>query len=437
MTEANDVVLIVLDSARKDVYDRVAKTREVADIRFQQARSASCWSVPSHASMFTGRLPSEHGVHAYNKNMDLSAFTTICDRWEGKTVGISSNVYASSAYGFDRIFDDFVDVPRYQPFPDGIDATSVFRNSTADGMGLYLEFIRESIKSDHPLKSMVNGASVQLKKSLMDTRFPEPIDHGTSSSLRMIKRYLQSSDEPVFGFLNLMETHVPYSYFRGLNSAFVDDVSWSSRGLDRWELSSGSCDPEDEKLYRQYHEATIDYTTRKIRELAEVLEDTVFIITADHGENMGYEEEDNLWGHTSSLSEGVCHVPLDVLNGPASVGTEPTLVSHLDLGDLVCSLRRGSVPEIGRDVVGAETLGMAAGSDPPEEMIHWDRPLRAAWRGDEKVVWTLDEDHRCDWGAELFSDSIHDAYKRARQGPPQEVEVDAAVEARLKELGYK
>lgn len=54
-----NIVLIVIDTARKDIYDAEADIlRKKTDTEFKQMRSVSNWSVPSHASMLTGLLPS-------------------------------------------------------------------------------------------------------------------------------------------------------------------------------------------------------------------------------------------------------------------------------------------------------------------------------------------------------------------------------------------
>src|SRR6056297_3190608 len=103
----NNVVLLCLDSVRKDFFDEYApRLRERADLEFDQCRAASGWSVPSHASMMTGTLPHQHGIHVYNR--DFSGLHRD-ETWLGelprhRALGASANVYASDAFGFDGVF---------------------------------------------------------------------------------------------------------------------------------------------------------------------------------------------------------------------------------------------------------------------------------------------------------------------------------------------
>lgn len=66
-----NVILLCLDSVRKDDFDtHMSSTLEMATEEYDQMRAASSWSVPSHASMLTGKIPSESGVHSGNQNFD-------------------------------------------------------------------------------------------------------------------------------------------------------------------------------------------------------------------------------------------------------------------------------------------------------------------------------------------------------------------------------
>jgi arylsulfatase A-like enzyme len=73
--ELATVFVLVLDTVRADhlsVYgygrettpelDRLVQSRDNAG-RLPRAFANGTWTVPSHASLFTGRLPSEHGAH--------------------------------------------------------------------------------------------------------------------------------------------------------------------------------------------------------------------------------------------------------------------------------------------------------------------------------------------------------------------------------------
>jgi len=66
-----NVVLIVLDTVRKDYFDEYAyRLQDRSDVTFSNCRAASSWSVPSHASMITGELPHVHGIHTHDRYFD-------------------------------------------------------------------------------------------------------------------------------------------------------------------------------------------------------------------------------------------------------------------------------------------------------------------------------------------------------------------------------
>ena len=91
-----NVLLIVLDTVRADrlsVYGYARKTTPTLEriasegVRFDAARSTSSWTLPAHASMFTGRLPHElrakwsgAGFPAIPHTSRLSGLSGLCNR---------------------------------------------------------------------------------------------------------------------------------------------------------------------------------------------------------------------------------------------------------------------------------------------------------------------------------------------------------------------
>jgi len=77
--DAPDVVLVVLDTVRAgnvSAYGYGRPTAPALDALaregalFLDATSPSTWSLPSHASLFTGRYPSSHGAHGEHRFLD-------------------------------------------------------------------------------------------------------------------------------------------------------------------------------------------------------------------------------------------------------------------------------------------------------------------------------------------------------------------------------
>jgi arylsulfatase A-like enzyme len=113
-----NLVLIVMDTARPDYMSVYGYERPTTPFleqfaaqgrRFDRAWSVSSWTLPSHASMLTGRLPAAHG--AYWHRQEVSQETPlIAERLHAagyQTAGFSTNILVSHQTGFDRGFDRF------------------------------------------------------------------------------------------------------------------------------------------------------------------------------------------------------------------------------------------------------------------------------------------------------------------------------------------
>jgi hypothetical protein len=166
------------------------------------------------------------------------------------------------------------------------------------------------------------------------------------------------------------------------------------------------------------------------------------------------------------MSEGVMHVPLEILNPPEGwPETETRLFSQLELGELIARLAHDRPPgeELFRDRVPAETVGLLGGDNrtwgrefSDEELAWWNRMIRCVYEGTEKRQWNsvgerfeyrLDPDRpsRQRLVAEgieisqadrrLFGTALR-AYKRAVSEAEQDTDFDDDVAEHLETLGY-
>jgi hypothetical protein len=461
-----NVVLLCLDTVRKDYFDGYApRLRDRADVVYDQCRSVSSWSVPSHASMFTGELPSENGIHAYHRDFSGLArkdtFLRVLE--DHRTLGISANVWASSAFGFDGMFDSFSDVSPDRRFPEGIHVGQFGQNCEQEGLGKQIAFLWTALAHDHPIQSLANGALVQFDDVTARLPLPKPLDDGAKSITRRAQSMIKDGPEPFFLFANLMDAHGPLRHIvgfdRGLHEAPLNGTSDTESWADVLEA-------RDEALierYRGLYGASIDYLDRVVCSFIDAVQattdrETTFVITSDHGDNLGHEGDDTQWGHVrSSLSEALLHVPLVVVNAPESVGQVQEYVSHLALGDLVAGLANGEVPNVGRDRISAERAGYSGKLNRMDKIPAEKNPvLRCVYEGDRKYVWDgdgeqevfrLDADRaswqgRVDEGfdveryeSELFSGPISAFADQLGDGSDTP-EVDDTTADRLRDLGY-
>ena len=168
--------------------------------------------MPSHASIFTGLYPSEHGVHEgsildpfdiIEKNIKHGKRLFLEDLQDRgyKTIGISNNVWLSQGTGFERGFDEL----KY------IDTTPGWITDTfnqAQKYGDSIPKIVASLAKSGNIKGMANYANAWLSKKVLDTKLNYPLDKG----MRMTADIMRAMDwkGKNFVFINSVEIHEPY-----------------------------------------------------------------------------------------------------------------------------------------------------------------------------------------------------------------------------------
>jgi len=379
-----NVVLLCLDSVRKDVFEAEASAiHALADVSFEQCRAASSWSAPSHGSMFTGQLPHKHGVHTYN--WDYSTIpaedTVTADLPESyQTLGVSSNPYACSEFNFDTFFDVFVD------------SNPLATASDAAGWRRYVEFLSKTLRGEKPLRNLRYGFLTELEK--LSPAIPS--GYAPLWVAREGLRQIERSSEPHFCFLNFMHAHTPRQYRSEYHTDSTVPRDWTSRAYDNWDIVLEQTSDADRHLKneRELYSLSLKYLDERIASFIRTVlkvsdSETTVIVTADHGENLGYDSEDGLVGHFSSLSEGLLHVPCLLINPPSGYDkTETDLFSHLQLPELIVGLAANRTPDVFRTEIPAELMGVGVDDIPAgADREYWNRVIRAAYTGQSKYVW--------------------------------------------------
>jgi arylsulfatase A-like enzyme len=294
---------------------------------FDRMLSTSPWTVPSHATMFTGRLPTEFTA-SWTTRLD-GARPTIGEvlRERGyATAGFVGNYrYAGSASGLDRGFNRYVDYP--------VNLEQVLRSGQISVRTLSLPGVAEWMGSRRLIHGGANGE--KINQDFLDWV-------GT-------KRH-----RPFFAFLNYFDAHAPYLPPAPWDSLFL-------RGQDR-ERSDGYWSrigqlygfpyfpqPYLEETKGAYN-GSIAYLDFQIDSLLTILgqrgllENTVVIITSDHGEHFG---EHGLIQHGSSLYLQLLHVPFAVLGrGVPSRTRVGDVASMQNLAATILDLAGGPDPRI-------------------------------------------------------------------------------------------
>jgi hypothetical protein len=149
------------------------------------------------------------------------------------------------------------------------------------------------------------------------------------------------------------------------------------------------------------------------------------------------------------VSNALLHVPL-LVTGVDESDTESAPVSLLDLGAIVTALATGgSVPDVSRDRVPAERLGMLFYSD---EDPYWTRAVRTVIEDEHRYEWDqtgksvrIQIDKSSDESSEeveipasiteLFDEPLADTLADAR-GDRSGPDIDSGTEEQLETLGY-
>jgi arylsulfatase A-like enzyme len=325
LTGAPNVLFIVLDTVRAKSLSLYGYSRETspridqmarAGVKFDQARSAAPWTLPSHATMFTGRWPSElFKYHEQRLDPSIPTIAGFLGKNGYATAGFVANTfYCNSGFGLSNGFD------HYEDFYENFDVTAgeVFRNAEL-GRRIF-----EVVGEDLTPRSDGRKDADQINADFLDWL---PTCGG----------------RPFFAFLNYLDAHAPYitppraeRHF-GLRPSTVEDF----RVLHAWQgKESLSDDPRENQLALDNYDDCIAYLDaalgRLFDELARkgVLENTLIVITADHGESHG---EHNLVGHGRSLYGDELHVPLIIVK-PGLVPSGKVVAEPVSLRDLPATI---------------------------------------------------------------------------------------------------
>ena len=255
------------------------------------------WTLPSHATLFTGLLPRQHGVGSRTMRAGES-LETLAERLQAagyETVGYSENEFVSPEFNLTQGFD------RFQ------------RAGSDDGTSVLADFLSTWLAQRKP-------------------------------------------GRPFFLFVNVMDAHEPYQVRR--DNPFVPagttpeaiaavDLKVHEQLCDRLGSESSIA------ILRGLYLGDVAAADGKLHQVLELLskakasDSLITIATADHGEHFG---EHKLMEHNFSVREAVLHVPLVVSGLP---GVAPAVVEQpVQLADVMPSVLRWSGLELPDDLAG-------------------------------------------------------------------------------------
>jgi arylsulfatase A-like enzyme len=339
-----NVILITWDTVRADHLSLYGYGRDTTPFLrelerqnatiYTRAIAPANWTLPTHASIFTGLNPRRHCAHYDARFLvplpiseKVETLAEILSREGYRTGGIVANSHVLvPAFGFDRGFSYYDCRPLSWPF------------------------------SEEPRRYLLREVVRVLAANLLPGKSPESKFFNAEEINERVGRFMKpaaGSRQPFFLFINYMDAHAPYvppHPFAGRFSGRDKLFCWSN-ATKRSDKTGCLLRPlsarELQHLTSQY-DGAIAYLDDRLRRLFATLreldldQESLIIVTADHGEAFG---EGGMVGHGVSLYQHQIHVPLIVkFPHPSPGGRVDVPVSVTDLFPTILDVVHARAP---------------------------------------------------------------------------------------------
>jgi arylsulfatase A-like enzyme len=320
---APNILLLILDTVRAQSlglygYDRPTTPRLEQFARrgvvFERAFAPSPWTLPTHASILTGRWPHELST-GWQTPLD-STFPTLAEELATigyATGGFVANIpYTNRRQGLARGF------ARYQDYP-----LSVAQVVLSSSLG-------RVITNNGTFRRLIRYQDILNRKRARDVN---------RELLDWIGRV---GNRPFFVFANYYDAHEPLLPQQGWRERFGPTKArqYAHFTVDAWLPDRDKLPAEELALERNAYDASIAELDDGIGALLDELErrrlldNTIVIITSDHGDQFG---EHGLVDHGNSLYKQVVHVPL-ILSFPGHIPAHARVGEPVSLRDLPATI---------------------------------------------------------------------------------------------------
>ena len=421
-----NIVLITMDTVRADHlacygYDRLTTpnvdqlARE--GVLYKNAYSTTSWTLPSHASLFTGMYPSKHGAHFNSDFLNAversiqdptdqpltwseQIIKTICKLSDKnttlaevlsqqgyRTAGIIGGPFCSSSYGIAQGFEYY---------------NENFFNYNKD---IDFYFLYQVIELFYPLKDPMAQYGYSTFKRL------------ASQLNEFAFQWLEkNSSKPFFLFINYFDAHRPYlpphPYDEYFNKISPNVILKYASGLDKSYFTTENkfvnniinniqtLTPEEREFLVSRYDGGIRYLDHHLGLLFErlkalkVYDNTLIIVISDHGEAFG---EHNLVDHNRTLYDELLRVPL-IIKYPSAYKRSGVIEKQVSLVDIFPTILKTLNVPIPADIDG-QPLPESNHYIIAEWHMRWfdgeryRRDLKAIYQGKEKLIWASNSLH--------------------------------------------
>jgi len=325
-----NVILIVLDTLRASSFKALQKIGFVNNLEtfardslsFETCVAPAFFTFPSHASLFTGVYPPEHGCELIDGHYLADGFVTLAEQF--RTHGYRTAAVVSNCGWLNNTFNIL----------QGFEITSSLRNI---GVNHTLPF--------HPALNIFSYLTNIYNKATIAYRIAEDINATAFEAMDKIAK------EPFFLFLNYMDVHTPYRAPSPYDGYFLQQQNPQLYRLKQYYLQyrgKNSKESWDMYLLSQYY-GEIAYLDMELGNLMQRLKEmgiydsSLIVVTSDHGELFG---EHGYYSHYSPMFEGIEKIPL-FIKFPKSVktGSVKEIINLTDVYPTILSICGLPVPK--------------------------------------------------------------------------------------------
>ncbi|MEL6347072.1 MAG: sulfatase [Myxococcota bacterium] len=308
------LLLIVIDTARADHFSMYGYPHETTPfldrwaeqgVRFDNAFSNSSWTRPGMAALLTGRYAREVGVYEERYDRLPDDAVTLAERMKAQgylTLGVNANPNVNAWFGFDQGFDEYGDSGR------------VWRWMAKEGAG-------EPVRKGHQ--------DIETAETV-NQRLLALLDHHEASL----------ASQPWFLQLLYIDPHAPYQ----------------APAKHRRAVGSTGVNKEyDAELH--YVDAAIGDAMAALQKRG-MLDDTLVIITSDHGEGLdSYPAVPLSDRHGDTVYDAMVKIPLVFIHPSLKPGVVPDLVGSIDVVPTTMALLGSATEDVSGTSMAARLMG--------------------------------------------------------------------------------
>ncbi|MCI4324305.1 MAG: sulfatase-like hydrolase/transferase [Thermoplasmata archaeon] len=397
-----NLVVVVLDcvraasfpetGGRAGLFPALESIREECTV-FTQASTVAPWTLPSHASLFTGLYPWEHGVLGEGRLHYESSLPSMAgalrDAGYG-TLGLSANGLLYPLFAAPHSYEQFRCAEWWEKTfrwiqPESLDRASATRpRSGRNALAIVARGTRgrgrrtpslEYLRREEAATSLPDAVHAARPEEVALGRTAETLSFAVLDASNRFARVLQSPDDPrplpiapwieptlaawlaqqpadrpVHCAVNLLDAHEKYlsdaALVRGVR-AWIRFVG-IPQNPRRWLEGGWTPTPEELALLKGLYEASLERLSRRVAGLIDVFraagrwDNTLLVVTSDHGQAFG--EHGELF-HERSPYEPLLHVPLWV-RWPRGQPHPATRTDHVGLVDVASTfLAAAQIPD--------------------------------------------------------------------------------------------